>query len=126
MLTGELFHIIGSHQKSENEYQLVFCCNIAHPVFKGHFPDSPVLPGVCMIQLVREELSDFLKKDFSLFRARSIKFVNVINPVKEPKLMLELKINTTEDGLTDVSALIKSDTTSFFQFRGQYKKPAQY
>ena len=22
-----------------------------HPIFEGHFPDQPVLPGVCMVQI---------------------------------------------------------------------------
>lgn len=24
--------------------------NPLHPIFKGHFPDNPILPGVCMMQ----------------------------------------------------------------------------
>jgi len=123
MLTGDLFITNNPEQKSENEYRLLFNCNVSHPIFKGHFPGSPILPGVCMIQLVRESLSGFIRNECSLFRARSIKFVNVIVPGKEPDLVLELKINSVENDLMDVSAQIKSETTSFFQFRGQYKKP---
>ena len=28
--------------------------NAAHTIFKGHFPDQPILPGVCMLQMVKE------------------------------------------------------------------------
>ena len=25
-----------------------------HTIFKGHFPGNPVMPGVCMIQIIKE------------------------------------------------------------------------
>ncbi len=25
-----------------------------HEIFKGHFPGNPVMPGVCMIQIIKE------------------------------------------------------------------------
>jgi len=25
-----------------------------HEVFRGHFPDNPILPGVCTVQIIKE------------------------------------------------------------------------
>ena len=106
--------------KSENEYVFIFHCNIKHPIFEGHFPNQPVLPGVCMTQFVRESLSSVLKKEFHLSQSKSIKFVNVIEPQKENKLYLEIRILPNQEGCTEVSASIKSDQVSFFQLKGKY------
>ena len=121
MLPNELFHIIDSRVVSENESLTEFRCNVNHPIFKGHFPGSPVLPGVCMIRLVRDRLSVLKQNEYQLFQARSIKFIHVIDPEKESLLFIEVKASEGVDGICDVSAIIKSETTNFFQFKGKYK-----
>ena len=30
-----------------------------HQIFKGHFPDNPVMPGVCLLQIMKEFTEDF-------------------------------------------------------------------
>lgn len=120
MLTGELFIISELLAKNENEYVVVFKCNAGHPIFKGHFPSQPVLPGVCMTQFVRESLSSVLKKELRLFQAKFIKFVNVVDPEKEKNLFLEIRILPNQEGYTEVSASIKSEQVSFFQLKGKY------
>lgn len=120
MLTGDLFIISETIIKSENEYVFIFNCNVNHPIFEGHFPGQPVLPGVCMTQFVRESLSSVLKKEFHLAQSKSIKFVNVVDPRKENKLFLEIRILPNHDGYTEVSASIKSEQASFFQIKGKY------
>ena len=37
--------------------------NPKHPIFDGHFPESPVVPGVCMIQMIKEILSVILQEE---------------------------------------------------------------
>ncbi|MEJ0079486.1 MAG: hypothetical protein WDM78_00620 [Puia sp.] len=38
-------------------------------IFSGHFPGQPVLPGVCMMEMVAEVLGVYLKKLISHIRA---------------------------------------------------------
>ena len=30
--------------------------NSSHRIYEGHFPNSPIVPGVCMIEIVQEVL----------------------------------------------------------------------
>jgi len=122
MLTGELFLILETTYLSENESCVCFRCNPLHPVFKGHFPDNPVLPGVCMVQLVRESLETILNNKLQFTQSKNIKFVNIVNPEKENNLRLDLRITYMENECIEVNATIKSETTSFFQYKGCYKK----
>jgi len=120
MLTGSLFNIIQNAKKTESEYNISFSCNPNHPIFEGHFPGEPILPGVCMVQFVRESLEIILNQKLNLNSAKTIKFIHIIDPRKEQILILEIKTNKTVDGLIETKAIIKNETTVFFQMRGVY------
>ena len=40
-------------QIAANTYLCTLTLNAEHPIFKGHFPNNPVTPGVCMMQIVK-------------------------------------------------------------------------
>ena len=35
--------------------------NLNHPIYKGHFPQQPVVPGVCMMQMMAELVGEALE-----------------------------------------------------------------
>ena len=67
-----------------------------HDIFKGHFPGNPVMPGVCMIQIIKELTEKAVGKDLFLAVSSNIKFMAIINPEKNETL--ELTLNVTENG----------------------------
>lgn len=62
-----------------------------HPIFKGHFPEHPVLPGVCMLEMITEILGSHLQKRFRIMSAPMIKFLHMIVPDKDPLIHFEIK-----------------------------------
>ncbi|HUH47333.1 MAG TPA: hypothetical protein VLZ54_09285 [Arenibacter sp.] len=78
-----------------------------HGIFKGHFPGKPVMPGVCMIQIIKELTERALEKELFLSIASNVKFMAIIDPETDPELVLELAISG-EDDLVKVR-----NTTSF-------------
>lgn len=68
-----------------------------HDVFKGHFPGNPVMPGVCMIQIIKELTEKAVGKDLFLSVSTNIKFMAIINPEKNDTLVLTLNIVETEN-----------------------------
>ncbi len=68
-----------------------------HAVFKGHFPGNPVMPGVCMIQMITELTEKALDKELFLSVASNIKFMAIINPEKNDTIRLALTITETPD-----------------------------
>lgn len=64
--------------------------NPAHPIFRGHFPGQPVLPGVCMIEMLKEVLEDLLRQELRISGAPVIKFLAMIVPDKTPDFTIEL------------------------------------
>lgn len=81
--------------------------NKDHDIFKGHFPGNPVMPGVCMIQIIKEITESTLEKNLFLSVSSNIKFMAIINPEVNPNLHIKIEY-TEEDGLVKVR-----NTTSF-------------
>lgn len=49
MLQGSFYDILHS---DKDRYTIRF--NASHPIFSGHFPEHPIVPGACMVQIVEE------------------------------------------------------------------------
>ena len=98
MLIGELYKLKDFlFDKEDNTLKAVIELNVDHEIFKGHFPDNPILPGVCQIEIVGELLSKYYNKDHNLSAAKNIKFLSVVNPVVDPELVYLIKVIEQND-----------------------------
>ncbi len=79
-----------------------------HDIFKGHFPGNPVMPGVCMIQIIKELTEKATEKQLFLSVSSNIKFMAIINPEKNDRLKLTLNLKEEE-------GVIKVKNTTFFE-----------
>ncbi len=64
--------------------------NKEHPVFEGHFPGNPILPGVCTLQIARELIQEAVGKNLMLSRASNIKYLGFISPVTDPEVAFSI------------------------------------
>jgi len=94
--------------------------NPAHDIFKGHFPGNPIVPGVCMMQMVKEILENQLGKKLRLVKADNIKFLSFINPNEYPLVGLEIKMSTV-DKQVKADAQLVNDGVVFLKFKGTFK-----
>lgn len=76
------------------------------PLFEGHFPGDPVLPGVLQIEMVRTALSSLLQARLHIRQVRSAKFKRRIAPGEEAIVRL---LCTESSGNLDVKAEITVD-----------------
>lgn len=101
-----------------------FSCEIVlnpeHPVYKGHFEQVPVAPGVCLTQVIKELVSEKTKLNLVLSHGDNIKFLAMINPRENPKMILNFAIKALE-GALDVTASYNHGGTSFVKFKGKFK-----
>ena len=61
-----------------------------HFIFKAHFPGQPIMPGVCIVQMVKELLEDCLGKSFRISRIKNVKFLSAISPLETSSLLCRL------------------------------------
>ncbi len=66
-----------------------------HPLFAGHFPGQPVLPGVCQLAVVKELAEKALKRKLVMRHADQVKFLAMVDPVRVPELKVELSFTDT-------------------------------
>lgn len=96
MLIEGLYTIEDFQQEGQEVKATVFL-NKDHDIFKGHFPGNPVMPGVCMLQIIKELTEQATNKNLFLSVSSNIKFMAIINPELNPTLSLNISITEVED-----------------------------
>ena len=122
MLLNDFFKIIETDYSKDNpgSFKVTIELNDRHKIFKGHFPGNPVVPGVCMIQIVKEILSKLLNKNLYLSEGSNIKFISVIKPEINEIFNIEYNIKLEND-IFRVSAVISFEERIFFKFKGIFR-----
>ena len=96
MLIEGLYSVIALEQSNEG-VKATIRLNKDHGIFKGHFPGNPIMPGVCMIQIIKELTEEAVDKTLFLSVSSNIKFMAIINPDLNPVLHMDLTITENED-----------------------------
>src|SRR5690606_15159018 len=82
MILKNDLYTVSSLTEDDKIVQASLELNPEHPIFEGHFPRQPVLPGVCMLQIIKEILESVTGKNLMLKQSDHIKFLSVINPAE--------------------------------------------
>jgi len=89
----EGLYTVQSLEQNEQEVNAKVKLHKEHDVFKGHFPGNPIMPGVCMIQMIKELTEEAIGKELFLSVASNVKFMAKINPEENEVIDLSLKIS---------------------------------
>lgn len=120
MLAGNFFEL--ASMNSENgRLTGVIKLNAAHTIFDGHFPGQPVVPGVCMMQMVKEVFELELGASLRLEVADQVKFLSVINPLETSSIRIEIAYTPVEDGRAKMSATLLNEGIIYFKLRAIFK-----
>ncbi|SDG52091.1 3-hydroxyacyl-[acyl-carrier-protein] dehydratase [Dyadobacter soli] len=105
-------------ERSDNQITCTMQIDAAHPVFQGHFPGAPVLPGVVQLEMVKTVLAKALEKPFALKEMSNCKFLEVLNPAETPELTIHIQYKGEES--LDVSASGKHGEKTYFKARASF------
>lgn len=101
-----------------------FTCRVeldpAHTVYDGHFPGNPVVPGVCLIQMIKEVIEHHVSREFLLSRADEVKFMSLVNPEKNGVLDMEITLTAMDDNATRANVIVRAGETVSLKFRGMF------
>jgi 3-hydroxyacyl-[acyl-carrier-protein] dehydratase len=89
---------------------------VDHEIFKGHFPGQPVVPGVCMMQLIKELVELSKDRKFNLREADNIKFLSVIDPRVNSELNASISLSGNATDII-VNASLFADSVTFFKLK---------
>jgi 3-hydroxyacyl-[acyl-carrier-protein] dehydratase len=92
--------------------------NSAHEIFRGHFPGQPVVPGVCMMQIVKELVEQQAGSAFLVSAAPQVKFLQLILPDTEPEVTISWQ--EKEEGGKAVNAVFKAGDAALFKMSATF------
>ena len=118
MLLNDFF-TISDKVTSETEIWAELFINANHKIFEGHFANQPVVPGVCMMQMIKEIIEQVLGKATNLVQAAEMKFMAVINPQENNLIQATIKYAADESGVINIQASLYKDELVHFKFKGQ-------
>lgn len=116
----DTFYTISDKTQTENTIKAIVKIDPKHPVFKGHFPQMPVVPGVCQMQIIKELLEETIGKSTLLTNGDNIKFTGMILPDKHPNVNLEISF-TKNENVYMVDAKLFFEELTFTKFKGKFK-----
>jgi 3-hydroxyacyl-[acyl-carrier-protein] dehydratase len=113
MLLNDFFTIRDT-ESSPTEIWAELVINADHKIFEGHFPNQPVVPGVCMMQMIKEILELVLGKETNLLHAADMKFLAIINPQANNLVHASIQYAADEsDAINIVASLFKDELVHF-------------
>jgi 3-hydroxyacyl-[acyl-carrier-protein] dehydratase len=126
MLLNDFF-IIDDWQPGNGLATAILRINWGHPIFEGHFPDRPVVPGACLLQMVKELLSMAIDSEVRLTRADQVKFISMIGPDPDETVWMNL---TWDPSLPPAGWRVTAEGIYtgevFFRFKGSFLAGSDY
>lgn len=101
-----------------NTIRATLVINASHEIFKGHFPEVPVLPGVCMVQCMKELIETTFTIKSVIDKADTIKFLSMLNPVETNRLDAEIHIREKNESQIVFQASLKSEERFLLKYSG--------
>ncbi len=92
------------------------CVSVNEPYFTGHFPDSPIMPGVlliesaaqlCSLVIAPEGAAEDENKLYVLLKVKDFKFLKPVIP--GDRLEIEVKVTMASAAAYEFSAVISVD-----------------
>jgi 3-hydroxyacyl-[acyl-carrier-protein] dehydratase len=122
MLLKDFYTLTELNTSDQENLKAIIDLNKDHEVYKGHFPGNPVVPGVCLTQLIKEIMEASEKKELKLVYADNIKFMAVVNPEVNQKLHVDLKVKyDDEQNLIKVNSVTYFEDQVFYKFKGNFR-----
>lgn len=119
-LLKNTFYTVNELSATDNSIKASITLNADHDVYKGHFPQMPVVPGVCQMQIIKELLEQTTTTKTIMVSGDNIKFTGMILPDKHPTVHVEINYSKNETGFV-VDAKLFFQETIFTKQKSKYQ-----
>jgi len=117
----KVYSIIESMSDNSEEVIYMIKIDFSHQVFKGHFPERPILPGVMMCDIIRDLVSESLNTKVQLSLAKNIKFSKMISPSQCNHYRIKIKTEKNKETYS-VRSSVSKDEEVYFKINAEYKE----
>ena len=105
---------------TDNTLNATVKLNGTDTVFKGHFPNNPITPGVLQINCVRAILEQHLGCSLQFKTMSRCKFLAILKPETTPLLNIEIVLKKTDNTYT-CKTVGCTATQKFFSFNAVFE-----
>jgi 3-hydroxyacyl-[acyl-carrier-protein] dehydratase len=95
MILKDNFYSIKSQNIDDKKADFRVKLNAENFVYQAHFPNNPITPGVCLIQMAVELFSAAKNANFEIKTLKNVKFIAPVSPLEFPEVdfLLEFSEN---------------------------------
>ncbi len=104
---------IEQHVAAEGGHDFTIRLHPEHVIYKAHFPEQPITPGVCIIQIAQELLEVVVGKPLSITMVKNVKFLQIISPVDTCEVCYTLQNLVVEDESVKVQVKVTQGETTY-------------
>jgi 3-hydroxyacyl-[acyl-carrier-protein] dehydratase len=112
MLLNSFFYVL-EKTSSEGSVRARLSVNKDHPILQGHFPGQPVVPGVCMMQLVKELTEMDAERKLTITEAQNVKFLSVMDPLQVKEIEARIDYHEEKENLSLQASLFSGPVVYF-------------
>lgn len=123
MILQNSFYTIAELATAPEQLDAVLTIDPAHDIFRGHFPGQPVVPGVCMVQIVRELMEQWCGRRLLLSKGQQLKFLQLLVPVRGEPVQIHISRQSIDEGY-QVSATFKKNNEAICKLSGIFTAAA--
>ena len=118
MILVDNFYFIRDFEAGDRSAKALLEFDGGHSIFAGHFPTVPVVPGVCMMQIVKEFVEKLTGTKTNIHKVALMKFLTLINPRQVPVVRIDASYVETSDSSFQVTASLYNEGVVYFKFKG--------
>jgi 3-hydroxyacyl-[acyl-carrier-protein] dehydratase len=111
-LLDSLYSII-DQVVTDAEHRYTIKLNPQHFIYAAHFPGEPITPGVCIMQIAQELLSEHTGQALAIKCVKNVKFLRIITPNENPVVSYSLQKISREDESIKAQVSVSSEEGVF-------------
>jgi 3-hydroxyacyl-[acyl-carrier-protein] dehydratase len=107
------FFEINSFNELETGFSYTISFNPEHLIYKAHFPERPITPGVCILQVASELLEQKMNRPLFLSLASNVKYLAVLSPNDDISVSYDFSKMTVDEKECKVHVTVKNNHCIF-------------
>ena len=97
MILKNRFYSATSMQEADGLHLARITLAYENEIFKAHFPDFPILPGACLVQISKEFIEEKLQQKIQIVQFKNLKFLKTVNPEEFPEIIIRFSYQKREE-----------------------------
>lgn len=93
-----------------------------HEILKGHFPQQALVPGVCMLEMLKELLQKHFDKKLMMTESSVIKFLTMFSIPQYTRATFYIDSKILDNGNYSIQASLKNEEHIFLKFKGIFQE----